>query len=213
MHSKFGPAIKEYGWDNFEHHILGCYPLDRLSDMEIYWIAEKDSYKNGYNSTRGGIGAWPKHLSEDAKSKIGESNRHRQISDETRKKISESKKGKKFLSKEHYRKLAKTLKRKYKGAGNPMYSLKHTDEYKRGLSKRFSGKNNPNYGKINPDRKAVVQLNDSFTYIQTFASAAEAGKFLGYYNGSQISACCKGKQRTCGGYIWRYLSDYENENG
>lgn len=214
IHTKFGPAIKEYGWDNFEHHILGYYSLEKLSDMEIYWIAEKDSYNRGYNSTSGGIGTWPEHLSECARAKIAESNRHRKVSDETKRKIAESKKGKRFLSDEHYKKLAKTLKEKNKGAGNPMYGLKHSEESKQQLSERFSGEKNPNYGKRglkSPIRKDVVQLDTDLNYIQTFISASEAGKYLGLYNGSQISACCKGKQKTCGGYIWKYLSDY-NKN-
>ena len=117
VHPKFAPAIVEYGWDTFEHHILGYYPISELSDMEKYWILEKNSFENGYNATEGGLNTWPKYLSENAKSKISESNRNRKVSDETKKKISAAKKGKRYLSDEHYKKLSELLKVKNIGVG------------------------------------------------------------------------------------------------
>ena len=57
---------------------------------------------------------------------------------------------------------------------------------------------NSKRGLKSPVRKYIVQLDKNMNYIQTFLSASDAGKCLGYYNGSQITACCKGKQKTCG---------------
>ena len=54
--TKFGKAIKKYGWDNFTHEIIetNIQTLEDAKEREIYWIDYFDSYKNGYNSTIGG---------------------------------------------------------------------------------------------------------------------------------------------------------------
>lgn len=106
----FGNAIHKYGWENFEHFIL----LENLSRQEAcmfeqYFIKEFNTQNAsyGYNITAGGEGfAGVKH------------------SDETKKKISESGKGREpwnkdkkcnHLSDEHKEKLSKALIGKNKG--------------------------------------------------------------------------------------------------
>lgn len=49
-------AINKYGKDCFRYEVLGEFDDAILSDMEIKYIDEFDSYKNGYNSTLGGEG-------------------------------------------------------------------------------------------------------------------------------------------------------------
>ena len=54
--TKFANAIKKWGWDAFECEILeeGIQTQEKLNEAEIKYIAEYDSYNNGYNSTIGG---------------------------------------------------------------------------------------------------------------------------------------------------------------
>lgn len=47
-------AIKKYGVENFDFLILEEVEEEKLDEREIYWIENKNSYLNGYNSTRGG---------------------------------------------------------------------------------------------------------------------------------------------------------------
>lgn len=50
-------AINKYGAENFYVETLEeNIPLDKLDEKEIEYIAEYDSYNNGYNSTPGGDG-------------------------------------------------------------------------------------------------------------------------------------------------------------
>ena len=49
-------AMNKYGVENFTIELLETAPYDKLSEREQYWIAQKDTYKNGYNATRGGDG-------------------------------------------------------------------------------------------------------------------------------------------------------------
>ena len=47
-------AIKKYGVKNFKFCLLEEVKEEKLDEREIFWIAKKDSYYNGYNSTKGG---------------------------------------------------------------------------------------------------------------------------------------------------------------
>ena len=61
--NKFGNAIRKYGWNNFNHEIIGVVESDSkyqlnldLNEWEKYYIDKYDSFYNGYNSTLGGEG-------------------------------------------------------------------------------------------------------------------------------------------------------------
>ena len=47
-------TIKKYGVENFQFFLLEEIDNNLLDEREIFWIAEKDSYYHGYNSTKGG---------------------------------------------------------------------------------------------------------------------------------------------------------------
>jgi group I intron endonuclease len=51
--------------------------------------------------------------------------------------------------------------------------------------------------------KAVLQTNLEGTFIQEWKSIREAGETL-KINRSNITACCKGKLKSAGGFIWEY---------
>ena len=107
----FHKAIKKYGKDNFEWEIVGKYSsLDELNEAEKYFIRKYNTFKNGYNLTEGGEGLlgcsgklapmYGRHLSKEAKQKIGTAHKGSKRSKESKRKMSEAKKGKK-LSKKH----------------------------------------------------------------------------------------------------------------
>lgn len=50
-------AMSKYGSDKFYYEVLEeNVEIDKLDDLEIKYIEEYDSYRNGYNSTKGGDG-------------------------------------------------------------------------------------------------------------------------------------------------------------
>lgn len=69
-----------------------------------------------------------------------------------------------------------------------------------------SGKLNANYGSKSPFSRKVGQYLPSGELVCVFDSAGLAAKAtgLGY---SAIRKCANGKMPTCGGFIWRYLSN------
>jgi hypothetical protein len=57
--------------------------------------------------------------------------------------------------------------------------------------------------KTNPAAKAVEQYSKNGEYIASFPSAREAGRQLNL-DSSSISKVCRGKVKTCGGFVFKY---------
>ena len=91
----FGRAIKKYGWNNIEHIVVAQnLTKEEAKMLEIELIAKYDTTnpKCGYNRSIGGdipvtLG---QHHSDETKKKISESNRGKEVSLETKKQISDS---------------------------------------------------------------------------------------------------------------------------
>ena len=52
--TKFYRALRKYGLDHFIVAVLEECKVEELDKKEIQYIQQYDSFKNGYNSTRGG---------------------------------------------------------------------------------------------------------------------------------------------------------------
>lgn len=54
---KFEEAIKKFGWENFTHEILekGIPSQEKALEREKFWIAQLDTFHNGYNGNEGGF--------------------------------------------------------------------------------------------------------------------------------------------------------------
>jgi group I intron endonuclease len=218
----FANAIKKYGWDSFEHIVWAEHLTeDEANHIEMLLIALFDTTNSnyGYNLRSGG--------------------KHSTLSEETKIKISESRKG------------------KYAGENNPFYGKKHTDETKRKMRENhadLSGENSPNYRKIlseetrqkikdnhadisgenhpnygqklsdetrrkisesrkgkytggnSPTAKKIQQYNLDGVLIQIWDSISDASNKLNI-NRCCIGGCAQGRQKTAGGFIWRYVGD------
>ena len=55
----FHKAIQKYGKENFEVTTLEVCPVEQLNDREIYYINKYDTFKKGYNLTKGGTAYTP----------------------------------------------------------------------------------------------------------------------------------------------------------
>lgn len=229
-------AWYKYGEENFKFTILlECKESD-LNMYEEYYIFELMTYdpRVGYNKNYGGDSGRPteeakrkmseakkgKQLSEEAKRKISEANKGeknsfygRHHSEEAKRKMSESKKGR-HHSEEHKRKLSESRK----GEKSYWYGKHLSEETKRKLSESKKGEKHPMYGKQLSEEtkrklsKPVVQI-DLITskIVRVWESATEAGRQDGFTS-TNISACCRGKLKTHKGYKWMFLSDYKNSS-
>ena len=232
-------AWNKYGSDNFEFSIVEECSENALNDREIYWIAEYDSYHNGYNQTLGGGGVRGFKHDEETKQRISESLKGenapwygKQRSEETKVKVGQASKERwsnpenhPMYGKHHTKESKEKMSKSHKGK-----TL--TDEHKAKLSKASSGENNPMYGvhlygednpnfgnhklagENNPRCRAVYcyELNEYFW------GAKDAANKYGFSK-TGITECCRHRQQTCGKHPitgeklhWVYADEMNNSS-
>lgn len=177
-------AIQKYGWENVEHEILYENVTKEFAsqkEKELIIFYNSTSHANGYNVSLGGI--------------------FNNMSEETKKKISEAKKG------NNYGMI---------GENAPMYGKHHSEETKDILREKLAKNNNPMYGKHHSEEtieklkkatsdisKGVFQIDENDNIIGEFSSISSAAKETGI-NKQCISFCLRGKYKKAGGYFWKY---------
>lgn len=172
----FYRAMRKYGEDAFSVEILEECPQALLNDKEKFWIEEKNSLApNGYNIEEGG--------------------QVYEMSDETRKKISDARQGIQF-SDEHIENLRKSH------IGNF-----HTESTKLKISEKNKGrpKRPEELEKIREHaagrRLPIARYSSKGNLKVVYESVKEAASALGMYTG-HIVECCKGKRKAR-----KYLGD------
>lgn len=168
---RLNDAIKKFGWEAIDHEIIGTgLTQENAIKLEQETIKRLDTTNpdKGYNISIGGLGG-------TLGVKLGE---------ETRKKMSESRKGEK----------------------NPRYGIKFPKELSEKLSQirhgRCSEKQLANLRKMQEKAKKKVICLDTH---EVFNSVAEAAKHVGVCS-SGISNTCKGEYFKSGGYHWAYYN-------
>lgn len=195
----------KYGEESFEFSILLECEENQLNTYEEYYIFELMTYDSrvGYNKNYGG--SCGRHT-EETKKKISESNKGKTLSEETKRKLSEA----------------------FKGENNPNYGKHFTEETRKKMSEAKKGENHPMYGKHHSEEtkkkmsesnpsKSVVQIDlNTNEVVNTYPSTCEASRQTGFSSGN-ISSCCNNKYIRLGnniykGFKWMYLEDYEKLN-
>lgn len=193
----FYRAIQKYGWDNFTHEILySDLTKEEACEKEIELIRfHRSNDKNyGYNLSSGGEAT----------------NAGCKLSEEARKRISESRKGEKHpyygkkLSEEHRQKLGDSHR------GKHIWN----ETQRKQISERQTGEKNHMYGKHpseetrNKMREShrqytIVQMDMDGVIIATFPSTKAAAVAIGGH-ATAIAAVCRGKHKSTAGYRWKY---------
>ena len=173
-------AMRKYGVDNFKFEVIDESASDRdeLNDLEEFYVSFYDTFKSdGYNCTSGGEGY--------------------------------------VVSKEIKRKMSSRMK----GVGNPFFGKSHSEETKREISKSCKGRkisdetrkklsaaHNTTTGILSSSSKKITQINkDTNEEIACWFSMGEIERELGIRQ-SNISSCCRGKEKSAGGFIWKYIT-------
>lgn len=118
--------------DRYEYSVLYCSDDVSDDDLNMLEMSFIERYNPKFNFTKGGDGSAGFKMSDESKRKISESKKGKHHTKEHKQKISESMKGRMF-SHEHKQKLSESLKGKPK-------SEKHKEKISNGLKK--------NYGRI-----------------------------------------------------------------
>ena len=179
-----------------EEYIKTCYSEEEMNIDEQYYIKLfKTLYPNGYNLTEGGEGCV--------------------ASEETRRKLSLSKKGKPLTEKQ-----LEKRKGLFVGEKNPMYGKTLSEEHRRKIGNANKGKPAPNKGKPMSEEtkkkmskthtngkksKKVLQFTLNGELIREWPSTAECGR--NGFNQSAVSACCRGELKSHKGFIFKYKEE------
>lgn len=208
QHDLFFKDINEIGWDNFEHEIIYTdLPMKQAEEKERLLIAQYDSTnpQKGYNLGLGGV--------------FGH-----KASQETRKKISEAGK-RRFEKPEEHEKLSRAaIKRNQDPVKFNKICEGNRNRWKRDEERTKVSEALKSYYEDNPQRKEeiskerkaffeahpekkttkrVAQIKNG-EVVKIWDSLTEAGEQCGIEL-RNISAVCRGRRKTAGGYIWRLV--------
>ena len=85
--------------------------------------------------------------------------------------------------------------------------LNHVNNFKQALKTRennyLRGEKNVNFSSNSPKSKKIIQYDKQMNVIKIWNCLKDVERELNIY-ATHISACCRGKQKAAGGYIWRY---------
>jgi group I intron endonuclease len=186
-------AIFKYGWDNFTFDAIEFCDKDILIEREQFYLDTLEPFKenNGYNILRNctSNGWRGHHHTEESKKIMSEKKKDsipwnkgktgvQECSDETRDLMSKNR----------------------MGEGNSFYNKKHTQESKDKISEKAKERDMSFFN------KRVIQM-DKITkeVIKIWDSISDASEFvIGDRKSSRITAACRGRYKTAGGFCWEY---------
>lgn len=203
-------------WNRFGEHafmwtVLETCDSEMLDQREVYWIAHKKAFEQGYNQTVGGHGQPGRAMPEEEKrwrserySGTGNPFYGKKHSEETREKLRESHKG------ERHGNYGKHLSPETRAKISAAKKGKHiSEDQKRKLSEMYKGKPLPRAtiekacdflkSPENPQCRAVVCIETGMEYFSTAEAARQTG-----CSRTKITACCTGRRRSIGGFHWKY---------
>lgn len=192
-------------------NLIPIVNLIAVVDKEEWDIWEKfyiKLYKDlGYslvNGSEGGDGFIPGHIpwnkgmqhSKETKQKIRDKRKLQNISKETRKKMSDVKKGKRptyMIDGQVPDDIKEKISNKLKGNTPWNKGKPFSEEVKRKMSESSKGQ-------IPPNRRKVKQFDMNMNFIAEYNSISDANKAVGI---TSVSRALKSKYKKAGGYIWQ----------
>lgn len=181
-------AIKKYGWQNIKHEIL----FENLTkeqackkEIELITLYDSTNKQKGYNVSQGGEGTTGVKPTIESKEKNRIAHLGKKASLETRKKISESNKGK------HNKKRSEEQKKKI--SENTKNAMKNPE-----LRKRLSelAKNRKN----NTKKVKCIETNKICQTIREASKDTNIGAW-------SIGRNCLGKTKTAGNLHWEFAKE------
>lgn len=193
---KIDCARKKYNHKSlWDYKVLEYCSINELDERERHYISLYDTINNGYNCESGG-------------------NKNKEISEETRKKMSDVRIGK-TLSIETKKKMSdsavKGEKHKWYGVhkygkDSPHYGHKANDETIAKLRASHIGKVQTKETikkRVEKLKKPIIQYTKEGAFVMEWDSIKSASEELNIGN-TLITKCCKHITKSAGGYIWKY---------
>jgi group I intron endonuclease len=195
-------AYKKHGIDNFKFQIICiCFDEDCNIYEEEYIKKFNTLVPNGYNLREGGKNSrqHPETIQKISDKLKGR--RLTEITDEIRKKLSESGKGEKNsnygkkISEEGRKILSDGMKKIWE------------ERKKNGIPFKTNNSNNKNLF-IGANKKTVGKYDDNDNLLEHYESTVQAGLKNNIHH-SVISKVCRGTKyyKKAGGFVWKFISD------
>lgn len=183
----FMRAIRKHGPENFTLEVLEeCSDYELLKARETHWIEELGTFAPaGYNSTLGGEGSIGYKHTEAARERLRDAMlgvKRGPMPESTKQKLSAAKRGRHF-----------------------------TVQHRAAISKASRGRKLSAECRAKIGRrqwKPVQQLTRDGTLLHTYRSLIEAEAATGVLR-QNVSAVCRGRAFTAGGFIWRFADGAE----
>ena len=184
----FHRAIKEFGFDNFSWEIIEtCESEDRACELEKYYIEKFNTYRDGYNMTKGGKGA-PYHNARAVVLLTLDGQYIKRYDSAMDAEIDGFHNADVLLN-------CKGKSRQTKG-----YMFMFEDEYESNGAKAYR-KPKPN------GMRSIIQCDMEGNFIQKFKSLQEAARITGT-NRTTISGVLSNTYKSANGYIFVYEEDF-----
>lgn len=183
----FWRAIQKYGWGGFQHEILYTdLSKENAEQLEVDLIKKHQTQdpNKGYNSADGGAARSGWHHTEEAKEKIGARTRGTHLSKTHKERIGAAQRGEKNHA------FGKTLSDEHKAKMSAALIGRAVSEETR---RRIRDTKTQKYGR----RVECVCTGEVFESISGASESTGVRR-------SGISSCCNGRQKTAGGFYWRY---------
>jgi group I intron endonuclease len=207
-------AIKYHGWENFETDWYECPDEDLNFDEELLVREMGTLAPSGYNLKEGGGNG---KLSEETKQKIGEAQLGEKshmfgktLSDETKQKLSEAKKGEKshMFGKPKSDEIKQKIREANLGKTQSEKTIQKRVKSNTGKIRTEETKQKMKEAKLgekNTRSKKVYRYAINGTYVDTFNSVGEAGRYLNK-DSANIGKCARGEEgyETAYKFKWSY---------
>lgn len=200
-------AFEKYGVENFEliEKFDIAFSKTELDIKEKHYIDLFNCMNNGYNLQEGGSNG---KMSKETRKKMSESQKGKIHSEDSKRKISQSLIGHKTSNETKNKIREKALGRKLSEETKKKISENHA----------WKGKERPEHvkkmlGKNNPNAKPVICL----TTLEIFHSCSIGAKKYNLKNSCNVSACCRKEVKSAGKLqdgtklVWRYLNWKHNK--
>lgn len=223
-------SLNKYGFDAHKIEIIEKCPIEKLNERETFWkIYYLEQVNNDWQQVLFcdlyDLGGGPK--SEETRRKIGEGNKGKTMSDEAKSKIGEANTGNKYnvgrkdseeVNLKRSISLKETRKHKKWACGQKKgYIMSEAQRISlrvpcsESAKQNMRGKPKSEQGKLNmcvpkPNSQIPVnQLDLDGNFIKLFPSVTDVYLFFNKpTNGSCITCCMKGRQKTAYGFKWEY---------
>lgn len=191
----FYDALRKHGFDCWEHEVLedNIQTIEEANTAEIFWIDFYDSMKNGYNDTTGGAQF---EMSEESRKRLSNSHKGKKMSTEARQHMSEAQKI--FQNRPDIKQKASERSKGRKASDAARQKMSQNNcMHRQEILDKFRGKNSPR-------AKAVQQIDINtgkiIAIFDTINEAAQSQKV----DRAFIRLCCQGKRKSVRGFIWKF---------